>query len=89
MVKEFSRIQAGGNMNSQEPIRILGAIDLDNEFIRNYTESMKEFLKRAKPFPKDSIIEKHFRPHVYVSSTEEEHTPLNTNKKRKTRKRKY
>ena len=85
-------IRIEGNMG--EPIRIGGAIDLDNEFIRKYTESMDNFFKRSKPFPKDSVIEKHLVPHVYVSFTED-NIPKNTinanipvHKKRKTRKRK-
>ena len=93
LVKEIPRLQTGGNMrdnisieeNMGDPIRIGGAIHLDNDFIRKYTESMEKFFKKAKPLPNNSIIEKHLVPHVYVSSTEES---VNKNKKRKTRKRK-
>jgi hypothetical protein len=92
LVKELPRIQTGGNMS--DPIRIGGAIHIDNEVIRKYTESMKKFLKTVNPLPNHSIIEKQFAPYVYVSSTGEEipQTSLNKsqnlNKKRKTRKRK-
>lgn len=79
-------------MTSKEPIRIGGAIHLDNEFIRKYTESMDNFFKKAKPLPNDSIIEKQFAPHVLVShigeSMPESLNKTHNLKKRKTRKRK-
>jgi hypothetical protein len=90
LVKELPRIQTGGNMG--EPIRIVGAVSLDNEFIRRYKESMKGFEESLKPLPKHSIIEKQFVPYVYISSTGEEipqptvNKTQNLNKKRKTRK---
>lgn len=93
MIKELPSVQTGGNMISQKPIRIVGTVSLDNEFIRRYTESMKGFEESLKPLPKHNIIQE-FAPHVYVSSTGEEipQTSLNKsqnlNKKRKTRKRK-
>ena len=77
-----------------EPIRIVGAVSLDNEFIRRYKESMIGFEESLKPLPKHSIIEKQFVPYVYISSTGEEisqpsiNKTQNLNKKRKTRKRK-
>jgi hypothetical protein len=90
LVKELPRIQTGGNMG--EPVRIVGAVSLDNEFIRRYKESMKGFEESLKPLPKHSIIEKQFAPYVYVSSTGKEITHQTINKtqnlKRKTRKRK-
>lgn len=92
LVKELPRAQTGGNMNREEPIRIVGAVSLDNEFIRIYKESMKGFEESLKPLPKNSIIEKQFVPYVYISSTGKEipHPTLNKiqniNKKRKTRK---
>ena len=42
---EVSRIHAGGNITEKTPVRILGAISLDNEFTREYVSSMKEFHK--------------------------------------------
>ena len=78
-----------------DPIRIGGAIHIDNEVIRKYTESMKKFLKTVNPLPNHSIIEKQFAPYVYVSSIGQTIIPQlslnkseNLNKKRKTRKRK-
>lgn len=56
-------------MFSQKPIRILGAISLDNEITREYVSSMKEFHRTFKPLPNHSIIQKQFAPHVYVHST--------------------
>jgi len=68
LVKELPRVQSGG-MFSQKPIRILGAISLDNEITREYVSTMKEFHRTFKPLPNHSIIQQQFAPHVYVHST--------------------
>lgn len=84
LVKELSRKQSGGTMLSQDPVRIVGAISLDNEIIRKYTESMKDFHKTFKPLPNHGIIQEQFVPYVVISSITETNTP---SKNRKTRKR--
>lgn len=56
-------------MFSQKPIRILGAISLDNEITREYVSTMKEFHRTFKLIKEDNLIEKQFAPHVYVHST--------------------
>jgi hypothetical protein len=56
-------------MFSQKPIRILGAISLDNEITREYVSTMKEFHRTFKPLPNHSIIQQQFAPHVYVHHT--------------------
>jgi hypothetical protein len=56
-------------MFSQKPIRILGAISLDNEITREYVSTMKEFHRTFKPLPNHSIIQQQFSPHIYVHST--------------------
>jgi len=56
-------------MFSQKPIRILGAISLDNEITREYVSTMKEFHKTFKYIKEDNLIEKQFVPHVYVDPT--------------------
>lgn len=97
LVKELPRTQSGG-MFSQKPIRIVGAISLDNEITREYVNTMKEFHRTFKLIKEDNLIEKQFAPHVYVHSTMPvitdnkgitniSNTPV-TNKNRKTRKRK-
>ena len=68
LVKELPRVQSGG-MFSQKPIRILGAISLDNEITREYVSTMKEFHRTFKPLPNHSIIQQQFSPHIYVHST--------------------
>ena len=40
-----------------ENIKIVGAINIDNEFTREYTKSMQEFSKTFKPLQTNSIIE--------------------------------
>ena len=92
MVKELPRIQTGGNMS--HPIRIGGAISIDNEFTRSYISSMKDFHETFVPLPKHSIIQQQFLPYSYVSSIGQTIIPQlslnkseNVNKKRKTRKR--
>jgi hypothetical protein len=98
LVKELPRLQSGGTMISQEPIRILGAINIDNEFTRDYINKMKEFHRTFKFIKEDNLIEKQFAPHVYVHSTMPvitdnkgipniSNTPV-IRKNRKTRKRK-
>jgi hypothetical protein len=82
-IKEIPRNQTGGTMFSQEPVRIVGAISLDNEIIRKYTESMKDFHKTFKPLPKHGIIQKQFVPYVLAPPLTETNT---SNKNRKTRK---
>jgi hypothetical protein len=92
LVKELPSVQTGGTMG--DPVRIVGAVSLDNEFIRRYKKSMIGFEKSLKLLSNNSIIEKQFAPYVYVSSTGEEipqptlNKIQNVNKKRKTRKRK-
>lgn len=54
-------------MFSQQPIRIIGAISLDNEITRAYVSSMKEFHRTFKPLPNHSIIQEQFVPYVYVN----------------------
>ena len=54
-------------MFSQQPIRIIGAISLDNEITRAYVSSMKEFHGTFKPLPNNSIIQEQFLPYVYVN----------------------
>ena len=78
-----------------EPIRIGGAISIDNEFTRSYISSMKDFHETFVPLPKHSIIQQQFFPYAYVSSIGQTIIPQpslnktqNLNKKRKTRKRK-
>jgi len=82
-------------MFSQKPIRILGAISLDNEITREYVSTMKEFHRTFKPLPNHSIIQQQFAPHVYVHPTmpvitdTKPNTPLTNSsvtKNRKTRK---
>ena len=82
LIKEIPRTQSGGNITQKEPVRILGAISLDNEFTREYVSSMKEFHKTFKLITTDNIIEQQFVPHVYVSPTES----ISKVKNRKTRK---
>lgn len=96
LVKELPRTQSGGTMFSQKPIRIVGAISLDNEITREYLSTMKEFHRTFKLIKEDNLIEKQFAPHVYVHSTMPVITDNNpitdiskspaTNKNRKTRK---
>lgn len=84
-------------MFSQQPIRILGAISLDNEITREYVSSMKEFHRTFKPLPNHSIIQEQFVPYVYhTMPVLNQYTPVaNTTppicntatKNRKTRKR--
>lgn len=50
-------LHIGGNMNPTENIKIVGAINIDNEFTREYTKSMQEFSKTFKPLQTNSIIE--------------------------------
>ena len=50
-------LHIGGNMNPTEDIKIVGAINIDNEFTREYTKSMQEFSKTFKPLQTNSIIE--------------------------------
>jgi hypothetical protein len=66
LVKEVSRAQSGGTMFSQKPIRILGAISIDNEFTREYVSTMKELHKSFKQLPNHSIIEEHFSSNSFV-----------------------
>ena len=40
-----------------ENIKIVGAINIDNEFTREYAKSMQEFSKTFKPLQTNSIIE--------------------------------
>ena len=100
LVKELSRTQSGGSMFSQHPIRIVGAISIDNEYTREYVSTMKEFHRTFKLIKEDNIIETQFSPHILVNpimpiiNTENSmpntsalsNTPLTKN--RKTRKRK-
>lgn len=55
-------------MKQNQPIKILGAISLDNEFIREYTNAMKNFSKTFKPLPNHSIIEKQYLQYQNLSS---------------------
>jgi hypothetical protein len=45
LIKELERIQIGGNITPQEPVKMLGAISIDNKFTREYVSSMQEFHK--------------------------------------------
>ena len=67
LVKELSRIQSGGSMFSQHPIRIVGAISIDNEYTREYVSTMKEFHRTFKLIKEDNLIEKQFAPHILVN----------------------
>jgi len=67
LVKELSRTQSGGSMFSQHPIRIVGAISIDNEYTREYVSTMKEFHRTFKLIKEDNLIEKQFVPHILVN----------------------
>jgi hypothetical protein len=54
-------------MFSQHPIRIVGAISIDNEYTREYVSTMKEFHRTFKLIKEDNLIEKQFVPHILVN----------------------
>jgi len=62
LIKEIPRIQAGGNMKTEDEIPIIGAVSLDNEFTREYVNAMKDFHKTFKPLPKKEIMPAYKEP---------------------------
>jgi len=51
LIKELPRPQSGG-MRSEGGIKILGALNFENDVIRELRESMKEFQHTLKPLPR-------------------------------------
>ena len=75
-----------------DSIKIVGAISLDNEFIRAYVSSMKDFHRTFKLITDNNIIEERFPSQIYEYPVENTETAknipkTNSNKKRRTRRK--
>jgi len=94
LIKEIPQVlQKGGNMLRPNSIKIVGAISIDNDIIREYVSSMKEYRKTFKPTTNTNVIEEQFPSQIYeypVENTKNSESTPNkstTNKKRRTRRK--
>ena len=80
-------------MLRSDSIKIVGAISIDNDIIREYVSSMKEYRKTFKPTTNTNVIEEQFPSQIYeypVENTKNSESTPNkstTNKKRRTRRK--
>ena len=82
-------------MLRQDSIKIVGAISLDNDIIREYVRSMQEYRKTFKLITDNNIIEERFPSQIYEYSVENNKNTetaknipkTNSNKKRRTRRK--
>ena len=73
-----------------DSIKIVGAISIDNDIIREYVSSMQEYRKIFKPITNTNIIEQQFPSQIYeypVENTKSTPNKTTYNKKRRTRRK--